>query len=260
MNEVKTLIDQLVRVSEEQRSHIWLGYAYLFKAKLAVIEVNFDDARRFFTQAQQIAEMHGLDLLARSISAEHDIFLNELEKWKAFKESKPPISERFDLSSLEATIDIILQRRVIKPPELIDEISVLLLIISEGGMTVFSYYFTEEFSFEDEFISNFLTALNMFSEEVFSKGLDRAKWGEFVLIMDSIGPYTVYYLFKGQSYLAKQKLIHFAHRVQNTASIWNALKNFQKTHQVIELSDNPSLESLITEIFIKKSPEISTSN
>ncbi|MFX0164143.1 MAG: hypothetical protein ACFE9V_02385 [Candidatus Hodarchaeota archaeon] len=70
--------------------------------------------------------------------------------------------------------------------------------------------------------------------------------------LDSVGPFSVCYLFKGQSYVAKQKLIQFCHCIQNTATIWDALEGFQKTHQAIKLSENPSLESLITEIFFEK--------
>ena len=252
LNEINSLIDQLAKTSEENRSHRFLGYSYLLKAQVAAIEVNVDDARRFFSHAQQITDMHGLDVLTRSISAEHDRFLNELKEWQNIEKSKPPISEKFDLTSLEATIDLILEKRLDKPPELTHEEPILLLIVAEGGVPAFSNFFSQDLKHEDDMISNFLSAFNYFSEELFSKRLDRAKFGDYLLVMDSIGPFSVCYLFKGQSYLAKQKIIQFAHRVQNTASIWKVFEDFQTTHQSIVLTENPPLESLITEIFIKK--------
>ncbi|MFX0080906.1 MAG: tetratricopeptide repeat protein [Candidatus Hodarchaeota archaeon] len=258
LNEIKSIINRLLKISKEQRSYKWLVYTHLMRAKLALIETDIERARRLFTQAQETAEWHGLNISAQVVSLEHDLVLKEIEKWEELHKTNAPFSERIDLALLESTIDIILEKRTVKTPELIHEEPVLLLIIAEGGIPAFSNSFTKDWSFEEGFISNFLTAFNTFSNEVFSKGLDRAMFGEFMLIMESIGPYSVCYLFKGQSYLAKQKLIQFAHRVQNTTTIWNALEDFQKSHQAIKLSGNPYLESLITEIFIKKSPEIST--
>ncbi|MHA1257761.1 MAG: nitrilase-related carbon-nitrogen hydrolase, partial [Promethearchaeota archaeon] len=140
-----------------------------------------------------------------------------------------------------------------------DEEPMLLLVIDEGGIPVFSNSFTENLSFEDESISNFLTALNIFSQKLFSDGLDRAKFGDNMLIMDSIDSFSVCYLFKGQSYRAKQKLIQFADQVRNTSSIWQVFTNFQKTHREIVLGDDHPLKSLVTDIFLRSSLEIQTS-
>jgi tetratricopeptide (TPR) repeat protein len=258
LDEINPLITQLLNLAEKEQSYWWLACAKLLQAKLALIQIDIPKTQELLTQTQDIAESHGLPLMARTASKEHDNLLGQLHLWNALKKRKAPMSERIKLASFDKFIDQFKENRVVKPPELIDEIPVLLLIIAEGGTTAFSNYFTEELSFEDEFISNFLTAFNTFSEEVFSKGLDRAKFGDYMLVMESVGPFSVCYLFKGQSYVAKQKLIQFAHLVQNNSLIWKAFENFHKTHQTVILTENPSLETLITEIFIKKSPEIST--
>lgn len=59
-------------------------------------------------------------------------------------------------------------------------------------------------------IGGYLTAINQFGDEIFSEGLDRAKYGEYTVLMKSVDPFLVCYLFKGQSFLAKQKLAYFA--------------------------------------------------
>ncbi len=258
LDEIQPLVIKLKEVTKKRNSMSRLAQTNLLLAQLALIKMNMGEARHCLVKAQQIAEKHGLNLLAYKISFEHDKLLQQLDKWEKIKKKKAPMKERIELTSIKETLDLILQQGVIKPPEIIDEEPVLLLVIAEGGFPAFSNPFTEEWSFEDGFISNFLTAFNTFSEEVFSKGLDRAKFGDNTLIMDSIGPFSVCYLFKGQSYLAKQKLIQFAHRVQNTESIWQVFNNFQKTHQAIKLSENLPLQSLITDIFLKNSSEIST--
>jgi hypothetical protein len=64
--------------------------------------------------------------------------------------------------------------------------------------------------------------------------------------------YSLCYLFKGQSYIAKQKLTKLKEKIQDNASIIQTLDNFTKTSQVAEIKDVPSLESLITEVFIRR--------
>ena len=258
LGEIHPLIKRLLKWSELTNSFIVQAKIKLLQGQLALLEMNMGDARRYLSQAQQIAETHGLHLLARKVSYEHDKLLEQLDEWETFKKKKTPISERMDLVSLEETVDLILKKRALKPPELIDEIPVLLLIITEGGIPAFSNPFTDEWTIDDGRISNFLRAFNVFSEDIFSKGLDRAIFGEYTLIMEPVDSFSVCYLFKGQSYSAKQKLSQFIKHVQNTTPLLDVLKDFHTTHQAILLSENPPLQSLITEIFIKKSPEIST--
>ncbi len=258
IDEITPLIERFLQSAKNQNSIQDLAEATILQAKLALIRLDINEAKQLLVQAQFIAESHGLQLLARKTSSEHDKLLDQIEEWQALKRRKAKISDRIKFASIDDVISRLQGTRAVEPPELVEEEPVLLLIIAEGGIPVFSNLFTEKFSVEDGFISNFLTAFNTFSETVFSKGLDRAKFGEYILIMDSIGSFKVCYLFKGQSYAAKQKLIQLAHRVQNTPSIWRTFEDFNKTHQSIELKENPPLESLITEIFIKKRPEIST--
>ena len=63
------------------------------------------------------------------------------------------------------------------------------------------------------------------------------------------------YLFKGQTYPAKQKLTNFIEEMQNNSIIWQTLDKFYKTSQVLEINDIPQLKSVVTEVFMSKSFE-----
>ena len=67
----------------------------------------------------------------------------------------------------------------------------------------------------------------------------------------SIGLFSICYLFRGQTYFAKQKLEKFAEAIQKEPSIWQTLEQFEKSSQVAELNDIPQMESILTEIFLK---------
>jgi hypothetical protein len=137
---------------------------------------------------------------------------------------------------------------------LVKEEPVVLLIMTPGGVPIFSYPFVDEWKLDDEFFGGFLSSFSSMSDELFSEGLDRAKFGSYTVLMESISDLLICYLFKGQIFMAKEKLTQFLDSFQKDASFLQTLKKYQEVGQVVELTDIPSLEILINEIFVQKQP------
>ncbi len=256
LDELNPLITRISKIAEKQNAYLWLAEIKLLQAKLALIQAKIKDAEQLLTQAQQIAELHDLNLLAIKISDEHDNLLEQLNFWKNLEKENIPMSERIKLASVEGVIDRMQGKRVVKPLELSHEKPVLLLIIGEGGFPLFSNSFTKEWDFEGDLISGFLSAFDSFSGELFAKRLDRAKFGDYTILMQSVNPFSVCYLFKGQTYLAKQKLTKFVDSIKSSKKIWESINKYYNTNRVVELKDHPSIELLINEIFIRKIPKL----
>jgi len=250
LKKIDPIITRLYKIAEKQHSHLWLAETKLLQAKLALIQMKIEEGQKLLTQSQRIAELHGLNLLAMKISSEHDKLLKQIDVWNTLKIENAPMSERVKLASIEGVMERMQGTRTVEPPKLTPEVPVLILIIVEGGVPIFSHPFGKELSFEDDIVSSFLTAFNTFSAELFSKGLDRAKFGEYTILMDSIEYFSICYLFKGQTYMAKQKLSQFTDHIQSNKSIWEPLNRSYRTNETLELKDIPSLESLISEVFI----------
>jgi hypothetical protein len=251
LNKINPIITRLYKIAEKQHSHLWLAETKLLQAKLALVQMDIEEGQKLLTQSQRIAELHGLNLLAMKISGEHDNLLKQIDAWNTFKIENAPMSERVKLASIDSVMERMQGIRTIEPPKLTPEVPVLILIIVEGGVPIFSHPFTKELSFEDDVVSSFLTAFNSFSSELFSKGLDRAKFGDYTILMDSINPFSVCYLFKGQTYSAKQRLSQFTDHIQTNKSIWEPLNRSYHTNETLEIKDNPSIESLISEVFLR---------
>jgi len=145
-----------------------------------------------------------------------------------------------------------IRRRELDVPELLDEEPVLLLIVSEGGTPLFSQSFIEDKAFEDHLFGGFFTAINSFINEKFSEGLDRAIFGEHTLLMDSISPLMICYVYKGQSYSAHHRLKSFINELQRNEDVWKKIENYYLTNQEIQIDDVPLLDSLINDVFIEK--------
>jgi tetratricopeptide (TPR) repeat protein len=252
LDEIESYIAQLLDSAEKSHSYWILGETYLLQGKLALISLDLEEARRILTQGQQISEKNGLDLLANRISNEHDELLKQLSLWENLKKSNTPLNERIKLAGLNKQIGNMIKKRVIEIPELSDEAPVLLLIVSEGGISIFSHSFEADQGFEDHLFGGFFTTINSFINEKFSEGLDRAIFGEHTLLMNAISPFFICYVFKGQSYSAQQRVGVFIDKIQNNRDIWQAFEKHYHMNQEIQLKDIPSLEPLITEVFIDR--------
>jgi tetratricopeptide (TPR) repeat protein len=249
LDEIKPLLTEFKNLAEQQNSYWRLAEVNLLEAKLALIQTNMGEAKRLLTEAQKIADDHGLGLLAQQISNEHDKLLEQMEILEDFKEKKVPISERLKVVSIEEVVERILDKRAVEPSKIVDEEPILLMIIAEGGVLLLSYAFHEEWKNNNELLGSFMSAFSSFSDEFFSEELDRVKFGQYTVLMKAIPNFSICYVFKGQSYLAKQKLTHFTNRIQNNRPIAQTLNNFFQKSQVIEIKEFPFLEAFIAEIF-----------
>jgi tetratricopeptide (TPR) repeat protein len=252
LKEIESLITRLLEESERMNSYFYLAETYFLKAKLTLLTLDLQKARRFLTQAQQIAKKYGMKNLAIKISNEHDELLKQLDMWENLKGSTSTLKERIEYTRLNEQMENIARKRAVEVPELSIEEPVLLIVVSEGGLPLFSQIFVKDHSVEDYIFGGFITAINSFISEKFSEGLDRAIFGEHTLLMNSVAPFFICYVFKGQSYLAQQRIRYFIEKIQNDEEIWQIFKKFYKLNKEVQLKDIPSLESLINEIFIDK--------
>lgn len=252
IDEINHYIAQLLIIAENSHSYLVLCETYILQSKLALLNLDMKAARRLLTKAQKIAESYGIRRLALKISTEHDELLSQLNMWENFKEPKASLNELLKFTRLNEQMDHMIRKRLINIPELSDEQPVLLLIVSEGGTPFFSQSFIKDQSFEDHLFAGFLSAINSFMDEMFSEGLDRAVFGEHTLLMNSVSPFFMCYIFKGQSYSAQHRIKSFIDKLQRDKDVWDTFKKFYQMNKEIQLKDVPSLEPLIKEIFIDR--------
>ncbi|MHA1985968.1 MAG: tetratricopeptide repeat protein [Promethearchaeota archaeon] len=248
LNKIKPPLNQLLNISEEQRMYGTLAEAKLLQAKVAIIQMNFEEAQRLLTQAQRVAEMYSLSLLAKKISSEHDNYLEKSNEWKRLKEREVPISERLKLASVEGVIERLQGKRALEPFEEVEEEPIVLLIIDRSGISYFSYPFIENWDF-DWLFSSFMSAFDTFSSEVFSESIDRIKIAENLILINPIESFLICYVIKGQSYSGLQKLNRFSEAIKNNTEIWETLIRAVQTGEELEINKLPSLGAIVSEVF-----------
>ena len=248
INEIEPQLNSLLNYTEKTHSFYWASLTKGIQAKLALIQLNFEESRRLLTEAQRIAEQHNFQVLGQYTSLDHDRLLVQLNKWEQLKEDNAPMSERIKLASFDIIINRMQGIRGVDPPDLVEEEPILLLIMSKGGNTYFNHSFASDWDIEGIF-SSFISAFNTFSSELFSKSIDRIRIGENTILINPVEPFLACYVIKGQSYPALQKLSRFTEAIRENTEIWQALNKSVKTSEMLEIDKPPVLKTVINEIF-----------
>lgn len=249
LEELNSLITLLLDYAEKQYSFPSLAEGKLLQAKVALVEMDIEKAKKLLTEAQRVAEIRGLDLLAQRISSEHDILLGKVDEWDKLKKEDAPMVDRIELASFDGVINRLKGKQAIDPPELVHEEPILLLIMDNSGATYFNHTFVANWDHSDLF-SSFMSAFNTFMDEIFSKSIDRIRVGENTILINPVENFLVCYVIKGQSYPALQKLTNFSEAIKENSEIWQALNKSVKTSEILGLENPPMLKTLINEIFI----------
>ena len=105
IDEIKPLITKLLEFAELINSFYYFIEVHIIQAKLALINFEINDARRFLTQAQRIAERHGFTTLTIEIEDLHKELMQQSETWDYLKEINAPMSERMELAHLSENLN-----------------------------------------------------------------------------------------------------------------------------------------------------------
>ncbi|MHA2180356.1 MAG: tetratricopeptide repeat protein [Promethearchaeota archaeon] len=252
LDEILPIIKKSQKFAEETHNYAWLTNTKLLQAKLALIQMKIEDAKKLMVEAQRIADDHGFDLLAWGISTEHDKLLDQIDVWNKIQKDESSIGDRIKLASTRGVLERLQGRSSIDSPGLVNEEPILLLIMDDTGATYFNHPFVANWDHSDLF-SQFMSAFNTFSSEMFSKSIDRIRIGENTILINPIDPFLACYVIKGQSYPAWQKLTRFTKTIRENSIIWQALNKSIKTSEMIELDNPPILRGVVNEIFIQQS-------
>jgi tetratricopeptide (TPR) repeat protein len=250
LDEINNYISQLLTIAEESHSYLIFCETFILQAKLALVNLDMNAARRFLTQAQKIAESYGIKRLAMKISHEHDELIRQLKMWENLKESETPLSERMKLAGLNKQMEGLLKRQGSILPKLKTEQPVLLTVISKEGNILLSNPFSADLKIDSKFFSTFLSSCSTFCDQILSESFDRVNFGQHTVLITAVNSFSICYMFQGQSYSARQKLLHFSEAVKKELDIMKILEDSSNKNVEINVNEIASLEELIYESFL----------
>ncbi|MFW9923788.1 MAG: tetratricopeptide repeat protein [Candidatus Thorarchaeota archaeon] len=251
LEEAKKLANKVLEIAKNQRSMLLYAETYWLLSQIALIELDFDTARKLLTQAQLIAEEWEIRNLALKIALEHDKLLERLELWEKLSERNASLTERMELAELkDFFMKIIRDRKFdsgISPEE-----PIMFMLLKKSGTPIYSKHYLKNDKLDDSLVSGFLAAINAFAKETFSTTgpIERIRHNDYTIVIQSINPYLVCYIFHGQSYSALQRMIRIIDRIQKEEQIWNELLVLSESTNQITESIEKALDSIIDEVLI----------
>ncbi len=121
VDELESYIAQLLNIAEKSLSYILLTEIYFLKGKLALLKFNMRKARRFLTQAQQIAARWGYKQLTAKISIELNNLRKQTNMWEELKGTNISLAERIKLAGLDRQMDQLLRNRLTLTSQITEE-------------------------------------------------------------------------------------------------------------------------------------------
>ncbi|MHA2252309.1 MAG: tetratricopeptide repeat protein [Candidatus Kariarchaeaceae archaeon] len=247
LDELKELVQNLLFYAKEQNTWLLLTEIYLIQSKLALLELDLEEAQKLTNQAQIIADTKGLTNLSVKILNQFDKLNEQQLMIKQLVEKSAPLSEKVEGLKLEDMISEIIEKK----PERISEVPddpAMLLILNNSGISLFLKKFGEGLKFDDNLIGGLLTAIHTLSEDVFATqgSIQRIKHDEFTIMLKPIDDLLFCYVFTGQSYTALKRLNKFIDSLQQSKTIWTAL---ERDLPGLTLSEKDGMGLIITEMF-----------
>ena len=251
--ELLTKILEYVKMAQEIAADQGMSWfraeTYWLQSQISLIGLDFENARILLNQAQHIAEQDGLHQLARRISSEYDALLEEQDIWAELSKEKAPISERVKAAHIDEHVERMAKLQEADGPEIVNEEPIqFMLMAAYGGYNVVSKEFQEGFKVDESLVSGFISALTTFSDEVFSRPLDRIKVGEYIMLLRAELPFLFCYVFKGESYPAMQKMNQLIETLKNDTPLWRKLERTIETGAV-DTQANQEVSRFVTQLF-----------
>ncbi|MHA2030408.1 MAG: transcriptional regulator, partial [Candidatus Kariarchaeaceae archaeon] len=198
--------------------------AYLFRARLSMLNLQLEEAKKIQVKAHDLAEEKGLRHLSFLVSNEMDEFARQVNRWGELASSSFDVEQVIELSQLE----MILNRTDLTEQEVNMGMPILLLILSKDGGVLFSNKFSE-LDVNEDMVGSFLNAIKRLGEDAFYKkgSIDRIVHQNYTILIKLVGSFSFCFVLEGSSYGTIEKFDVFIDTVQSTT----AWQNFH-THPV----------------------------
>ncbi|MFX1572677.1 MAG: tetratricopeptide repeat protein [Promethearchaeota archaeon] len=147
INEINSYITMLLNFAEQHQTffnYYFAAETYLLQGKLNLLTFNIKNAKRFLTQAQQIAERYGTTKLATKITKESDDLAKNEDLWKKLKEEGATMADRVALARLHEQIEGMIRNPTITTVYIKDEEVAIteetkICLVCRGKVMKFSY-------------------------------------------------------------------------------------------------------------------------
>jgi len=234
IEKVSEIIRELFHTAKRQNSSPLLIQTMIIQAKLALVELDLEQAQHLLFQAEVIAWRKELTKLAIKVSAEHDLLIDKLNKWDQLKKRNASLIERIEASGFKKTFDNVRYRKNLQIDRELES-AMFLLILNQDAVTIYSVKFNDDAIINEPLIGGFLIASDHGMGVALNHDgkIERIKYGDHRLIFIHHDNLIFCYGYQGQSYFAIKRLRDFIDRIHLGRS-WQLLSATVPRPKLIE--------------------------
>ena len=128
---------------------------------------------------------------------------------------------------------------------------VMLLILNEYGIPLYSYNFSKE-KYDSILFSGFLSALNSILKEVLATegSIKQIEYHDYFLTFKNKEGIIFCYVFKGSSFSANKKLDNLVNTITKFKELWHKLSSIPKTGKFFDKKEEKRITELIQDSFV----------
>ncbi|MFW9854291.1 MAG: tetratricopeptide repeat protein [Candidatus Thorarchaeota archaeon] len=115
--ELKQVITRLLTVAKSQSSYWLLAEIYLLQSRLALLELDIENAEKLLTQAEVLSQEKGLKKLTYAISLEKKALSRNLDKWNKISDMEPSLSDRIELTQFSTMFERMILKKLYRTEE-----------------------------------------------------------------------------------------------------------------------------------------------
>lgn len=232
--EIRLLTDNLANMGKEKKMQVIMSRSHLLQSKLKIIEGNITDAKKCLTEALNIAVKANDNRLLQTITNEYDYLFEKKEELEMIN-SNTPFEDRIEAANLENLVTQFVERRITSEKTETEK-PIMFLIMVDIGTLVYSKSFDFEAQVDENLISNFISAINDFGNQIFeSTGyIERINHKNYTILMKSEGTFVFSYVFEGPSYSPSIRLNEISNQIMNL----NYFKNTNFDNRIIRITSD----------------------
>ncbi|NHJ48909.1 MAG: tetratricopeptide repeat protein [Asgard group archaeon] len=104
LSEIKTLLQKLQKIAEEQKSNSILAEIYRLEALLALAELDLKETRQLLQKGLDLAEEKGLENIAANIREEQNRFEEHVKLWEELQKRNATLKETLQHVKIEESV------------------------------------------------------------------------------------------------------------------------------------------------------------
>jgi len=250
LQEIDLFIERHFKRAQEIDSKIEIVENLWLKANALLLKYNVKEAQLLFEEGENLSEEAGLRRLGLKFTRAITIIKENLPE-QPLSIANPSEETTAESEKVDKEIVKMIDKQTIAIEKMEKEEPVLLLVVYEGGVTVFSKKFSSKELIDEMFVGGFLTAIDAFMHQTFATrgSIEKIQHQEYTLLLKIENPLLFCYVYKGQSFTAVQKLNQLIQKLKNSESLWSVLT---KNHgEQIDPINNEELSKLAEETFLR---------